>query len=80
MSSVVAGSGAERGGLEQGDFQGDFVVSADGDAVDVEDLLSALRGRMPGEEVALEVLRGTRERRFASPSGRAPNSRSASCL
>lgn len=53
--SIVEGSGAERADLRAGDV----ITAIDGESIrQVEDLLSALRERAPGDEIELTVLRG----------------------
>ena len=53
--SVVEGSGAEDAGVEPGDV----IVSADGEPLrSVEDLFETLRGRNPGDQLELEIVRG----------------------
>jgi serine protease DegQ len=53
--SVVEGSGAESAGVKAGDV----ITQVDGEPIrQVEDLLSALRERSPGDTVTLAILRG----------------------
>ncbi len=59
VASVVEGSAADDAGLRQGDV----IVSIDGDEMrQVEDVLTLLRERLPGDRLALEVVRDDEKR------------------
>jgi serine protease DegQ len=60
--SVVPDSGAERAGLEAGDV----VTAIGGEPIrQVEDLLSLLRERVPGDRIELTILRAGEERKIS---------------
>jgi S1-C subfamily serine protease len=55
IESVVAGSGADKGGLKEGDV----VVKADGkDVKSPDDLRSAIQAKKPGDKLSLDIKRG----------------------